>query len=126
MVPAAIALRASSTASKPITRILPVLPAAAIASIAPSAIMSLQANTASISGCACSMFWKTLKPWSRSQFAGCEATILMPGRVLDRLLEPAQARVAGLVAGDALEHRDLGLAAGDLRRGAAPASRPPS
>ena len=45
MVPAAMALRASSTASKPITRILPVLPAAAIASTAPSAIMSLQAKT---------------------------------------------------------------------------------
>ena len=41
IVPAAIAFFASSSASKPITRILPVLPAAAIASIAPSAIRSL-------------------------------------------------------------------------------------
>ncbi len=56
IVPSAIALRASSTASKPTTRIVPVLPPARIASTAPSAIMSLQANTVSISGCACSMF----------------------------------------------------------------------
>ena len=58
----------------------------------------------SMSGCACSMFWKTLKPWSRSQFAVCDATIVMPGAVLDRVAEAADARVAGLVAGDALEH----------------------
>ena len=59
MVPAAMALRASSTASKPSTRILPARPAAAMASIAPRAIMSLQAKTASRSGWAWSMFWNT-------------------------------------------------------------------
>src|SRR4029450_7623385 len=52
IVPAAIAFFASSRASKPITRIRPVLPAAAMASMAPSAIRSLQANTLSRSGCA--------------------------------------------------------------------------
>src|SRR5258708_14915906 len=41
MVPAAIAFLASSSASKPTTRILPVLPAPAIASLAPSATWSL-------------------------------------------------------------------------------------
>src|SRR5262247_1990537 len=49
IVPAAIAFFASSSASKPITWIWPVLPAAAIASMAPSAIRSLQANTLSMS-----------------------------------------------------------------------------
>src|SRR5438552_6008396 len=55
MTPSLIALRASSTASKPTTRIDPVLPAARIASVAPRAIMSLHAKSVSISGCACSM-----------------------------------------------------------------------
>ena len=50
-----------------------------MASMAPSAIMSLHANTVSISGWACSMFWNTVKPCSRSQFAVCDATILMSG-----------------------------------------------
>src|SRR5205814_4292329 len=62
IVPAAIALLASSSASNPMTRIFPVFPAARIASIAPSAIRSLHAKTLSISGWACSMFWKTLNP----------------------------------------------------------------
>ena len=127
IVPAAIALRASSTASKPITRILPVLPAAAIASTAPSAIMSLQAKTASISGCACSMFWKTVKPWSRSQLAVCEATTSHAGRVLDRVVEAPQARVAGLVARDALEDGRPGPCRRDLDQVLAPpAGRPRS
>ncbi len=88
IVPAAIAWRASPTASKPMTRILPVLPAAAIASTAPSAIMSLHAKSASISGCACSMFWNTVKPWSRSQFAVCEATTVTPGASLTASWKP--------------------------------------
>ena len=62
IVPAAIAFFASSSASKPITLIVPVLPAALMASTAPSAIRSLHANTLSMSGCACSMFWNTLNP----------------------------------------------------------------
>src|SRR5204863_7238381 len=49
--PAAIAFFASSSASNPTTRILPVFPAAAIASIAPRAIRSLHAKTLSIYGC---------------------------------------------------------------------------
>src|SRR5262249_47462236 len=62
MAPSAMAFRASSTASKPTTRIDPTRGAARIASTAPSAIMSLQANTVSMSAWACSMFWNTLKP----------------------------------------------------------------
>ena len=62
ILPSAIAFFASSSASKPITLIVPVLLAAAIASMAPSAIKSLAAKTVSMSGCACSMFWNTLKP----------------------------------------------------------------
>ena len=53
--PAAPASRPARRRSRA-TRILPVLPAAAMASIAPSAIMSLHANTVSIAGCACIMF----------------------------------------------------------------------
>src|SRR3954469_12359509 len=62
IVPSAIAFFASSSASKPTTLIEPVRCAAEIASSAPSAIRSLHAKTLSMSGCACSMFWNTLKP----------------------------------------------------------------
>ena len=57
------------------------------------------------------MFWNTLKPWSRSQFAGCDATIVMPGDALHGVAEAAQPRVAGFVAGNALEDADARLAA---------------
>jgi hypothetical protein len=77
--PASIAVRASSRASNPTTRIRPDRPAAAIASTAPSAIRSLHANSASMSACAWSMFWNTVNPWSRSQFAGWLLTIVIPG-----------------------------------------------
>jgi hypothetical protein len=51
-----MAFLASSRASNPMTRMVPVLPAAAIASMAPSAIRSLAAKTVSMSWCAWSMF----------------------------------------------------------------------
>ena len=60
------------------------------------------------------MFWNTLKPWSRSQLAGCDATMVMPGDLGDGVAEAAQPRIAGLVTGNAFENADPRLAAGDL------------
>ena len=60
------------------------------------------------------MFWNTLKPWSRSQLAGCDATIVMPGDLGHRVAEAAQPRIAGLVTGNAFEDADSRLAAGGL------------
>ena len=96
----------------------PVVPAAAMASIAPSAIMSLQAKTASIVGVRLQHVLEHGEALVALPVGGLRGDDLDARRVLDRVPEAAQARVAGLVAGNALEHRDLRLAAGGVRRGA--------
>src|SRR2546425_2580305 len=79
MVPALIAASASAMASKPTTNIAFSRLAAAMAWIAPSAISSFCAKTASIFFCACRMFSITVRPLARSKSAVCTATSLIPG-----------------------------------------------
>src|SRR3989442_4823018 len=78
MVPALIAASASAMASKPTTNISFSRLAAAMAWIAPSAISSFCAKTASTFFCACRMFSITDRPLARSKSAVCTATSLIP------------------------------------------------
>src|SRR5512137_937636 len=70
-------LTASGFASKPTTT-MPVFLADLMASIAPSAIRSLEANTALTSGLAVRTFSITVWPFARSESAACLATTVIP------------------------------------------------
>ncbi len=87
--PSMIACTASAVASNPTTTMPAFGDLAMIASTAPSAIWSLVANTALMSGCAVRMFSMTVSPSDRSLLAGWRVTTCRPGTVAIVSRKPA-------------------------------------